>query len=395
MDRKMRFAEGRIKVLGPVVAMGLVLPLAGCGSGSGSPALGSAARSTSGSGQGQSTAATQQAGSSAPAAAEGGGSSGSSSQELLAAAEKEGSLTWYTSFSDKEVKGIQAAFSKVYPSVKLTYLQGSIDKLTARINTEQKGGKYDADLVQGSATYTVQLAKSGALQPYEPPADAAPPAVVQLPAGYRNVDFLLTDTIDYNPAALKKQGLSVPTSYADFTKPDWKGKFSVDDRDVGLYESLINEVGHDKALALVKAIGANDPRIVESHSQAATQVESGEPAATIAAYGYKAGVTKKKNPAAFDFVNPTPLPVSADTIELVKNAPHPAAAKLFMNWFLSQEGQTAIVSITGRTSLRDDVGNDPAVWNPSTWKPVWSSPSLPAATFNQYTQEFKAALGAQ
>lgn len=363
----MKFSRKHIRRLAPAVGLGVMLSLAAC------------------------SARSDNSASPPPA----GAAASTQPEDLVAAAEKEGSLTWYTSFTDKDVLAIAGAFNKRYPNIKLNHLQGSIDKLTARIGTEQKGGKFNADLVQGSATYVVQLANGGELQPYEP-SDAAPaPADLKLPRGYGNVDFVLTNVIGYNPQILKQEGLSAPTSYEDLTTPQWKGKFSADARDVGWYESLIDKMGHDKALGLVKALGANKPRIIESHTQAVTQVQSGEPVATIAAYGYKAAVVKGQTPETFDFANSDPLPASPDVIELVKNAPHPNAAKVFMNWFLSQGGQQTIVDVTGRASLRSEVQNVDGVWDPSTWAPAWSEPTLPASTFNQYTQELKSALGAQ
>ena len=44
------------------------------------------------------------------------------------------------------------------------------------------------------------------------------------------------------------------------------------------YDSLIKQMGHTKALALITALGNNDPVLVESHTEALTDVQSGEPA---------------------------------------------------------------------------------------------------------------------
>jgi iron(III) transport system substrate-binding protein len=78
----------------------------------------------------------------------------------------------------------------------------------------------------------------------------------------------------------------------------------------------------------------------------------------------------------------------------VKNSPHPAAARLFVDWMVSQEGQQAVVDITNHTSIRTDVKNDPAVWDPAKWKPAWGQPNLPALTYNQELNEMKTALQA-
>ncbi len=47
-------------------------------------------------------------------------------------------------------------------------------------------------------------------------------------------------------------------------------------------------------------------------------------------------------------------------IALINRAPHPSAAKVFINWFLSREGQTAYQKLVGggRNSLRTDIPKD-------------------------------------
>jgi iron(III) transport system substrate-binding protein len=153
-------------------------------------------------------------------------------------------------------------------------------------------------------------------------------------------------------------------------------------------------MGHAQALQLIQALGKNSPKLVTSHTLALTQVEAGEPIATATAYGYKASSEKKKNPGQIDFVNPNPLPSSLTLIDVVKNAPHPDAAKLFVDWMVSQPGQQEVVNQTNHTSLRSDVTNDTSVWDPSKWQPAWGTPILPSAQYNQEVQEMKQAFGA-
>jgi iron(III) transport system substrate-binding protein len=81
-------------------------------------------------------------------------------------------------------------------------------------------------------------------------------------------------------------------------------------------------------------------------------------------------------------------------IDVVKNAPHAAAARLFEDWMVSKEGQAAVVSVTNHTSIRNDVDNDPAVWNETKWPPAWGEPNLSSEQYNQELNEMKSALHA-
>ncbi len=317
-----------------------------------------------------------------------------SASALASAATTEGQVNWYTTFASSDVQPIIAAFNKAYPKIKLNALRLSASQLPPKIITEQKGGQYTADVVSGDSPQVAQLVQADALQPYASPEQTTLPSGLSLPAGYQTVVYAVTTVVAWNPTIVKKDGLPVPTGLQTFTEPAWKGKFSIDPTAVNWYDSLIKIMGHTQALALLQKLGSNAPVLVESHTQALTDVQSGEPAGAVTAYGYKASSLEKKTPAEVDFLNPTPLPSSLTLIDIVKNAPHPAAARLFENWMVSQAGQTVVADTTNHTSLRSDVTNDAKVWDPAKWAPTWGDPMLPAATYNSELAELGQALHA-
>lgn len=317
-----------------------------------------------------------------------------STADLATQAAKEGTLTWYTTFADDDVQPILAAFNKAYPNVQVKPLRLSADKIPPRVITEQRGKQFTADVVSGDSPQVAQLLQAGALQPYTPKDQSPLPSGLSLPEGYEGIVYVVTTVVAYNPEIVKQKGLPVPTGWQDLTQPAWKGQFSIDPGAVNWYDSLVNGMGHDAALNLLKGLGANKPVFVESHTQALTQVQAGEPAGAATAYGYKASSLKKKNAKTVEFVNSTQLPSSLTLIDVVKNAPHPAAARLFEDWMVSQAGQQAVVDVTNHTSIRPDVKNDAAVWDPSKWTPAWGEPNLPAKTYNAELNEMKTALQA-
>lgn len=317
-----------------------------------------------------------------------------SASKLQSTAEQEGQVNWYTTFAADDVSNMVSAFNKIYPKIKVNALRLSADQLPTRVITEQRGQEFNADVVSGDAPQVDQLINANALQPYCPPDQQPLPSGQTMPKGYCGNVYVVTTVIVYNPKALSGLGLQPPKTFQDLTAPGWKGRFSMDPSAVNLYEGLINTMGHDRALALLKQLGANQPKLVESHTLALTQVEAGEPAASASAYGYKTASEARKNPGKVAFVNPTPLPTSFTPMDVARNAPHPAAAALFVNWMTSQQGQQAIIDTTNHTSLRSDVRNDTSVWNPGQWPPAWGDASLSASLYNQYANEMKSALGA-
>lgn len=351
-----------------ILSTSLVLVLAACGNGGGGSPTQAAAKDTS--------------------------LDSLSTADLATQAAKEGTLTWYTTFADDDVQPILKAFNKTYPNVQVKPLRLSADKIPPRVITEQRGKQFTADVVSGDSPQVAQLLQAGALQPYTPKDQSALPSGLALPTGYEGIVYVVTTVVAYNPDIVKQKGLPIPTGWQDLTNPAWKGQFSIDPGAVNWYDSLVQGMGHDAALNLLKGLGANKPVFVESHTQALTQVQAGEPAGAATAYGYKASSLKKKNAKTVEFVNSAQLPSSLTLIDVVKNAPHPAAARLFEDWMVSQEGQQAVVDVTNHTSIRPDVKNDTAVWDPAKWTPAWGQPNLPAKTYNDELNEMKTALQA-
>jgi iron(III) transport system substrate-binding protein len=317
-----------------------------------------------------------------------------SAAELTGDAQKEGQVDWYTVFTEANTMPIIAAFQKEYPRIKVTTLRLSAGQLSSRILTEQQGGQFSADVVSGNATYLSQLQGAGALQAYDPPDVPPLPAGLPLPDGYRGVVYINTTVIAYNPTALKAKGMAPPTSWEDLTKPEWKGQFSVDPESVDWYDSLIASMGHDKALALVKALGDNSPRITPNHTQQLTEMQAGETLVSATAYGPAAADFVGKDATRTAFVNPNPLPAVLTLSSLAKNAPHPSAAKLFQGWLLGKEGQSTIVTGAGKISIRSDVANDPTLWAPPTWAPAWADPTQSSDDYNKMLAEFTDAMHA-
>lgn len=349
----------------PLAALGLAVSLAACGS--------------------SSTAGT--------------GSSGAdynsmSVKDLATAANAEGKVTWYTTFSSDDVDPVIKDFNKTYPNIKVDALRLSADQIPPKIITEQKGHQYTADVVSGDSPQVAQLIQANALQPYTPPDQTALPKGLSLPQGYEGVVYVNTTPIAWNPTIVAQKHLPVPTGIETFTDPAWKGQFSIDPSAINWYDSLVKSMGHDQALALVQKLGNNDPVFVESHTEALTDVQSGEPAGAATIYGYKAADMKKDTPNQMEFLNLSPLPSSLNLTDIVANAPHPAAARLFDDWLVSQEGQQAIVDETNHTSIRSDVKNDPTVWDESKWPAAWGDPMLDSATYNSELSEYDQALHA-
>ncbi|HEX3549094.1 MAG TPA: extracellular solute-binding protein [Candidatus Elarobacter sp.] len=306
------------------------------------------------------------------------------------AAKKEGAVVWYATMNTKDMNATADAFMKSHPGIKVETLRLGSSQLPARIFTEQRAGKFNADVISGDAFQVLQLVESGAFDKYRPPeTDKFIKGTVDPNGMWANL-YQNTTVIAWNAQRLKADHLRAPASFADFAKPEWKGRFGFDTGALNWYMGVL-QIDKSGGADLVKRIAANSPVKTSGHTQTVTSLEAGEFDATPTAYGYMAD-QQKRGGKPVDFLNPTPLFVSLNPVGLAKNAPHPNAAHVFIDWLLSKDGQQFIAARGGgEISSRIDVKNNPAIWDPKHPFVIIQTPS--SAQYNDLERSFRAVMG--
>ena len=305
------------------------------------------------------------------------------------AAKKEGSVVWYATMETKDMNRVVSEFGRTHPGITVQPLRLGSSQLPARIATEQRGGKFNADVVSGDFFQVNQLILAGAFDKYAPPVAGKFIKGTYDPSGMWTNLYQNTTVIAWNPQRLAADHLKPPTSFADFAKPEWKGKFGFDTGALNWYMGVLQ---HDKngGADLAKRVAANGPVKTSGHTQTITSLESGEFDATPTAYGYMA-FQEKAAGKAVDYSNPAPLFVTLNPIALAKNAPHPNAARIFIDWITSRDGQLFIVkSGSGQVSSRTDVDNNSKVFDPKHPYIVIDVPD--SAQYNALQQQFRSML---
>ncbi len=269
---------------------------------------------------------------------------------IEAGAKKEGKINLYGTMRDDEVKAVLDAFEKRYPGVKVDYFRSSEDKLLTRILAEAKAKTHNFDaLISTAAAATKSF---GLALKWSPPSASGINPDLLDPDGSSTPVYINTNVIQYNTRLVSKA--DVPKSYEDLTLPKWKGKLCLEDSDFDWFVGLQNSMGKEKALNLFKRIAANRPAVRNGHGLLSDLVAAGECPIAINNYGNQvAGAQKKGAPTDFVAINPVVTIVAPAVIS--KNAPHPNAAKLYVNWITSKEGQEFIVKNGGRIPVRIDV----------------------------------------
>lgn len=305
-------------------------------------------------------------------------------------AKKEGVVVWYATMNTEDMDATAAEFMRTHPGIKVESLRLGSSQLPARIVTEQRGGKYNADVISGDDFQFSQLISVGAIDKYPQPQAAAFLKGTVDPNGYWTNLYLNTTVIAWNPQRLAADHLKAPTANADFAQPAWKGKFGFDTGALNWYMGLVEDSKTGGA-DLAKRIADNQPVKTSGHTQTVQSLETGEFDATPTAYGYMA-YQEKKAGKPVDFINPTPLLVTLNPVGLAKNAPHPNAASVLIDWLTSKDGQTFIAQRGGgEVSSRTDVKSTPAVFDPKHPYQVLQAPS--PTQYNALEQQFRTVFG--
>ncbi|MEO8123261.1 MAG: extracellular solute-binding protein [Burkholderiales bacterium] len=272
----------------------------------------------------------------------------------LAQAKAEGQAVFYANIT--AVKPIMEAFEAA-TGVKGVYTRISSSKFVSTVTTEFDAGKLLADLVQAPLPVLELLKEKGVLAPYRSPAAAGypdwskPDDSIQL-FGIEYVSYLFNKSI-VKPA-------DVPQRYEDLADPKWKNKIVMANPGnhsstiswlVGLKEKVFKSEGD--WMNFVKGLAANRPMFVASFGPTPAPIESGEKPIGISMPKYI--VTKA--PAPLDWAPRTgqPLLGTPRAIAITAKAPHPAAARAFMDYWLSKPAMALLAKDVGEYVLAPGV----------------------------------------
>jgi len=277
--------------------------------------------------------------------------------DLIAQAKKEGRVTWYTTVSIPESKQFMDMFEKQYPFIKVDLLRSGSGPLVNRIVSEYAARNYAADVLHGMSSrggFTV-LKQRNIIGRYESPERKFYSAELKDKEGYWSSTFQNTFVLAYNKRNVKPD--DVPKTYEDLLKPMWKGRQIINDTDnFEWFDGLLKFWGRDKGMAYFRRLAHQD-QIFQRGARGRIQlVAAGEAPLTI---GYGPHAQSYVNQGApIEWVALEPVVVIVNTVSLAQRAPHPAAARLLIDFLLSKAGQVKLREMS-RIPSRGDVESDP------------------------------------
>jgi iron(III) transport system substrate-binding protein len=259
---------------------------------------------------------------------------------LIAAARKEGQLTYYTDLIvNQVVRPLVRAFETQY-GIKVNFARGDSQANSLKILNEYKAGKVQAD-VFGLTSGLHVLVDAGAVRPFTA-ANAA-----ELPPQYRDPArhwvsshrFVMTPAVNTSLVAAAQR----PKSYDDLLTPAWKDRMVWKPNDLsgapGFIGNILLSMGEQRGTDYLRRLARQNIKMVRGSARAILdQVIGGEYALSLQIFNHHAAISAKKG-APVEWLRLSPAAVNPGLIALTKNAPHPNAGLLFVEFLTSQQGQ--------------------------------------------------------
>jgi iron(III) transport system substrate-binding protein len=256
-------------------------------------------------------------------------------QRLIEGAKREKELTFYSSIPSDDISVLIAAFDKRY-QLKVKVWRSDSEGFLQRISGEARARRFEVDVMAGASSALEPLYRENLLQEVKSPAlaDVIPEAI----APHRQWVAIYLNTIvqAYNTELVAKA--SLPKTYHDLAKPEWKGKLGIEAEDFDWFAQVVTDLGEAQGLRLFREIvAANGISVRKGHNLLANLVAAGEVPLALTVYGFQAEQAKR-NGAPLDWFAIPPAIARPTAEGLARNAPHPCAAVLFYD-FLLGEGQ--------------------------------------------------------
>jgi iron(III) transport system substrate-binding protein len=301
--------------------------------------------------------------------------------QIREAAKKEGQLNTY-GLADITHPAILEAFKKRYPEIKVVTVMGHTEVIQ-RIFAERRAGKYVADVFSSGPAILRQAYSANFLQPLRPALMF--PDVIDTTKWYGG-EFLWSDpeekyllvfegtpgsaSIAYNTAKLSN--LDEIQSYWDVLKPKWKGNIGFfNDGEGATVPTPIVALHYNPQVGpafLKRLFGEMDLTVSRNRRQATDWLGKGRYALCFLCRGIEEA---QKIGLPVETIHGNQIKEAGElgsgnssVLGFFDKAPHPNAAIVFINWFLSREGQMTwqkvlnTIVVNGSDSMRTDISKE-------------------------------------
>jgi iron(III) transport system substrate-binding protein len=266
------------------------------------------------------------------------------------AAKKEGRVVIYGTAVPQVMTLLEKGFEGKY-GVNVEYWRADATKVIERATTEWRSGRPAFDLLTGARGPLLLAKQENIFAKFVPATAASFPAKFKDPDGKLTAWRVTPVGVLFNTEQVK--GSDVPKRLDELLDPKWSGKISMPDpsRHTSTAQLLWNfhQVKGEKWMEFVRGLAKQKPFLVESYSSVPLAIVRGE---TLLGLTYVQYVAQTKGPIGF--AQTETVFGDASDMALSAKAANPNAAKLFIEYLCSSEGQK-IVADTGEFVLHPGI----------------------------------------
>jgi iron(III) transport system substrate-binding protein len=277
--------------------------------------------------------------------------------KTVAAARKEGRLNFYVGRYGSEK--LLAEFTKEFPEIKIVQTNGAGNSLGTRIVSEARAGTMLADLYSGGAVTNFEILYKGKVLDSIKTALILPEVLDESkwfggkhcyndPEQQYVFIYIANPTsasVYYNTSLVNPKEFK---SYWDLVQPRWKGKFvSQEPTGTGIGPSLqFFYYNPDLGVEFLRKLFVDQqPVFARDRRQMTDWLAQGKFALCLdcrdSERAHKQGLPVGEMDMV-DWKEGAHISSGGGSLSLTKGGPHPNAARVFINWFLSRRGQTAL-----------------------------------------------------
>ena len=309
-----------------------------------------------------------------------------SEDELVRGAKKEGRVVFWSSMRIEDSRALAAGFEAKYSFIKVDIFRAGGEQIVNRAMAEHIAGKTTYDVLNAFALKVLQ--NKGLLQAY------AAPEATHYPTGFKDPqNFWVSlysgyNVIGYNTKLVSKA--DAPNNWDDLLHPRWKSKLGMDDEEYFWHAGMLKYWREEKGRKYMEALSRQGLQFRNGHALLADLMSVGEFPAAVVVYPDHIEQMKSKGQPVEWVKSTDPILVNLAPVGVAAKAPQPNAAKLFMNYSISKEGQE-ILQKARRASARHDVSPVVPDMDPRKLKLVPLDPDI--ATNPEHIKDFRRAFG--
>lgn len=260
----------------------------------------------------------------------------------VAFAEPSGTILAYAGHKEEWARLTVQEFQKLYPNVRVEFIRLSGGQALSRLQAERQ--RPQASVWWGGPADTFMAAKAdGLLEPYVSPEAAYISEQFKDPEGYWTGFYVGILGFTLNDLVFKQLGVEKPSSWEDLLQPHFKDLIVMANPGTSgtaytVLATLVQLMGEDAAFEYMKKLHANVQQYPTSGSAAGRMAGLGEVAIGID-FGHAVPQLAEQGYPVSGAYPSEGTGYEVGAIALVKGAPEPELAKLFIDFVLSKEGQ--------------------------------------------------------